>query len=271
MAHGFASRAVSGTPLPHASTHQSGGSDAIKLDDLAAPDDNTDLNASTSAHGLLNKLDNTATNFLDGTGAWDSVKDSDLSVSDITTNNVSTSAHGFAPKVSGSDGDVLTKSGSAAVWSTPSSGGGKLLQRTYTEYSSSTGLTATIPKDDTIPQSGEGTEVFSQSITPTNSSNRIRITAAGWLTINGTRNAMLALFKDSGADAIAVADTTIPTANYIYPFLLIHEQAAGSTSAQTFKLRAGPSGDTLYFNGDAGGRLFGGASHAVFIIEELTP
>ena len=42
----------------------------IKLDDLAAPDDNTDLNASTSAHGLLLKLDNTATNFLNGTGAW---------------------------------------------------------------------------------------------------------------------------------------------------------------------------------------------------------
>src|SRR5919204_5528179 len=28
---------------------------AIKLDDLAAPDDNTDLNASTSKHGLLRK------------------------------------------------------------------------------------------------------------------------------------------------------------------------------------------------------------------------
>jgi len=39
----------------HASTHQSGGSDAIKLDDLTAPDDNTDLNASTSKHGLIIK------------------------------------------------------------------------------------------------------------------------------------------------------------------------------------------------------------------------
>lgn len=42
----------------------------IKLDDLAAPDDNTDLNASTSAHGLLRKLSNVATEYLDGTGAW---------------------------------------------------------------------------------------------------------------------------------------------------------------------------------------------------------
>jgi hypothetical protein len=42
----------------------------IKLDDLAAPDDNTDLDASTSAHGLLRKLDDDATHFLDGDGAW---------------------------------------------------------------------------------------------------------------------------------------------------------------------------------------------------------
>lgn len=39
----------------HAATHHSGGADSIKLDDFAAPDDNTDLNASTSAHGLLVK------------------------------------------------------------------------------------------------------------------------------------------------------------------------------------------------------------------------
>jgi hypothetical protein len=41
-----------------------------KLDDFAAPDDNTDLNASTSKHGLLKKLDNVATNFMNGQGNW---------------------------------------------------------------------------------------------------------------------------------------------------------------------------------------------------------
>jgi len=44
--------------------------DAIKLDDLASPDDNTDLNATTSAHGLLPKLDNVVTNFLNGQGGF---------------------------------------------------------------------------------------------------------------------------------------------------------------------------------------------------------
>lgn len=47
-----------------------GGADQIKLDDLAAPDDNTDLNASAAKHGLLPKLSNVATEFLNGQGAF---------------------------------------------------------------------------------------------------------------------------------------------------------------------------------------------------------
>lgn len=40
---------------------------AVKLDDMAAPDDNTDLNASTAKHGLLPKGNGVATDYLDGT------------------------------------------------------------------------------------------------------------------------------------------------------------------------------------------------------------
>jgi hypothetical protein len=58
---------------PHASSHKSGGSDAIKLDELAAPTDVTTLDATTSAHGLLRKLAGIATQFLDSTGAWRAV------------------------------------------------------------------------------------------------------------------------------------------------------------------------------------------------------
>src|SRR5262245_11279902 len=57
-------------PTAHAPTHHSGGSDPIALDTLAAPTDVTTLNASASAHGLLRKLSGTATQYLDGSGAW---------------------------------------------------------------------------------------------------------------------------------------------------------------------------------------------------------
>jgi len=57
-------------PSAHAPTHQSGGGDSIKLDDLAAPDDNTDLNASLTKHGLLQKLGGGTANFLRADGTW---------------------------------------------------------------------------------------------------------------------------------------------------------------------------------------------------------
>lgn len=56
--------------ITHATRHQSGGADPIKLDDLAAPDDNTDLNSTVSAHGLAPKLSGNATQFLNGIGTW---------------------------------------------------------------------------------------------------------------------------------------------------------------------------------------------------------
>jgi len=58
------------TPIAHATSHQSGGSDAIRLDDLAAPEDNTDLNASLTAHGLLQKLPGGTTTFLRADGTF---------------------------------------------------------------------------------------------------------------------------------------------------------------------------------------------------------
>ena len=42
----------------------------VKIDDLTAGDDNTDLDSSAARHGLLRKLDGTTTNFLRGDGAW---------------------------------------------------------------------------------------------------------------------------------------------------------------------------------------------------------
>ena len=58
-------------PAPaHAAAHKSGGADAIKLDELAAPTDVTTLNADTSKHGLLPKLGGGTSNFLRADGTW---------------------------------------------------------------------------------------------------------------------------------------------------------------------------------------------------------
>lgn len=58
------------TPTSHHTSHESGGSDEIKLDDLKAPDDNTDLNTSTTKHGLMKKLSGNANEVFTGDGNW---------------------------------------------------------------------------------------------------------------------------------------------------------------------------------------------------------
>ncbi len=58
------------TPLAHATSHKSGGSDAIKLDELATPDDNTNLDATTSLHGLFSKVDKTKLDNLETLFTW---------------------------------------------------------------------------------------------------------------------------------------------------------------------------------------------------------
>lgn len=94
--NGVGAYAVPAT-LTHAASHQNGGSDepdlvglsglladdqhvldsevvsaasAIKLDDFATPDDNTDLDATITEHGLVPKLPDDATKFFNGVGAY---------------------------------------------------------------------------------------------------------------------------------------------------------------------------------------------------------
>lgn len=56
------------TPTAHATTHKSGGTDVIKLDELDTPTDITTLNASTTSHGLLLKAVAPSANLLNVVG-----------------------------------------------------------------------------------------------------------------------------------------------------------------------------------------------------------
>lgn len=79
-----------------------------KLDDWGAPDDNTDLNATSSAHGLLPKLSNVVTEFLNGQGGWTTPAGGSTTqtVEDHTTND---------SLGSGESGSVHTNAGASGV------------------------------------------------------------------------------------------------------------------------------------------------------------
>jgi hypothetical protein len=70
--------AVGAAPTAHAPSHKSGGSDVLGLDTLGATTDVTTLNSSATAHGLLPKLSNVATQYLNGVGAFGAIAYSSL-------------------------------------------------------------------------------------------------------------------------------------------------------------------------------------------------
>jgi len=137
----------------------------------------------------------------------------------------------------------------------------------YTTY----GNTATsIPSDNTIPQNGEGAEWATVTITPTNASNRLRIEAyMSQVSTSDLAMVTAALFQDSTAGALAAATVTTTTAGYMLNVAVVHEMAAGTTSATTFKLRAGANTGTLYVNGSNTTRLLGGVSAVRIRVSEI--
>jgi hypothetical protein len=95
----------------HSARHESGGADAIKIDDLAAGDDNTDLNVSTTKHGLTPKLSNVATEYLSGTGVFSTPSGSGIPSTIVDAKGdliAATAADTVARLAVGSNGQVLT-------------------------------------------------------------------------------------------------------------------------------------------------------------------
>jgi hypothetical protein len=148
---------------------------------------------------------------------------------------------------------VIRASGKAVVAPT--------VQRVYVETgASATGITG-IPLDDTIPQQTEGDEYMTLAVTPTDAANILAIRVTALLTNSLADYIIGALFQDSAADAVAAMAQYQTQATGPVTLTFTKAMVAGTTSATTFKFRAGRSASgTVTFNGRAGSRLFGGAA-----------
>jgi hypothetical protein len=130
--------------------------------------------------------------------------------------------------------------------------------------------TTLIPNDDTIPQNDEGTEFLTLAITPTNASNKLKIEVTGLWTSDAASWLIVALFQDSTAGALAVSHDYDSVATAVVNHGLSHFMTAGTTSATTFKVRAGPhSTATVTMNGENEGRRFGGVLGSAITITEI--
>lgn len=156
-------------------------------------------------------------------------------------------------------------------WATASSGGGKVVQSVTTSYATFSTTTATIPYDDTIPQNTEGTEIMTRAITPTSVSNKIRVVAAVNIMNAGATQNIIALFRDSRADALAAVATSY-SANFAGFLWLFFEETAPSTSSVTYKINVGSgAGTTVGINGTTSARRLGGVMVSYLNVMEIAP
>lgn len=168
-----------------------------------------------------------------------------------------------------SDSDTKVPSQKAIKTYVDATGGS--YQIVSNETSSDIGISAKMNLDDTIPQNIEGGEVITQAIMPTSATNILIIIANILVsTQSAADDVIVALFQDSAANAIAVTGAHVnidaPTA-----ITLIHRMVAGTTSATTFKIRAGGVTQIIHVNGYTTGRLFGGVSSTSLVIMEVKP
>lgn len=134
-------------------------------------------------------------------------------------------------------------------------------------YATNANLTTIIPADDTIPLIGEGTEILSASITPKTTTNKLRCRFSGFGAASATLNVVAALYQGSTCiDALYIS----ATANVGLLFALEAEYTPGAISAQTISVRIGPgTAGTVRMNGTSAARIFGGASNATLVVEEI--
>lgn len=144
-----------------------------------------------------------------------------------------------------------------------------VIQRVSTQTGAVASGTTRIPFDDTIPQNTEGDQYMTLAITPKNTANILKIEVAIFLADSAAANNLsAALFQDTTAGALACTSCySIGGAANNLSF--VHTMSAGTTSATTFKIRAGGSlAGTTTFNGAAGARLFGGVLASSIVITE---
>lgn len=148
-------------------------------------------------------------------------------------------------------------------------GVGSIIQTVNTTSSAVVSSAGTIPQDDTIPQITEGIEVMTLAITPTSTTNKLKIETVVNISCNAASQGTCALFQDSTANALAAAFSAMYAASATVNICIIHYMTAGTTSATTFRVRCGANTGTVTFNGIGAARLYGGVISSSITITEI--
>jgi len=121
-------------------------------------------------------------------------------------------------------------------------------------------------RNDNIPQNTLGGEFMQLQITPIKLNSKLEIDVGAYLSSSTTSENLIALFKDSVANAIVSTEVYTPASasNPVRLNTILNADA----STITFKFRASTESGTLTFNGYASARKFGGTANSFITIKE---
>ena len=177
---------------------------------------------------------------------------------------------GYVESTQGTAGTWATTPSKVQTWFEGMLKPGDTVQTKYTTDSATATGATVILIDDSIPQNTEGDQYMSLAITPTSAVNILQVEHGGqYESVGGALHLTLALFQDSTANALT-ARASYYGANAENNWLTLHyRMAAGTTSATTFKVRAGANANSLRFNGYSGSRVYGGACYSYLKVTEI--
>ena len=160
----------------------------------------------------------------------------------------------------------ITKQDGSSVYA------GKVVQVVNSQDGAVATGTTVMVIDDSIPQITEGDEYLTLAITPKSATSKLKIEVTLMLSHSTAETSMMtALFQDATANALAVGNQyQFGTADVMVTTSFVHYMTSGTTSATTFRVRAGgEDAGTTTLNGVAAGRLFGGVAASSITITEI--
>lgn len=218
----------------------------------------SDLVSASTARGNLG-LGSLATLSAVGTAQ---LTDANVTTAKIADANVTTA------KIA--DGNVTTAKIAANAVDYSKLALGTVIGRAYASSGAVATTTTTIPNDDTIPQITEGAEFLTVTITPKTAISILRVTAEITCSPSVSSNMIAAIFRDATAGALGCAFALGSGGSEVRRIVVTVEAVSGSTSATTFRLRAGMgSAGTLTINGSGGSRLLGGGALTTLTVTEF--
>ncbi len=145
---------------------------------------------------------------------------------------------------------------------------------TYTELVTFTSASAAIPLDDTIPLITEGTQIMTAVFTPKTTTNKVNCKADLNCSADTAINVQVALFRDSGTNALAAWTTAIEAAGRTRHIHLTHEETGLSAGVPvTYSVRVGPNtntaGSVMTLNGTSAARVLGGVAKCTLVVDEI--